>query len=42
MSAMADRVMRTFARFGVPVEDARAIVKDIQEIGEPAFRDARL
>ena len=42
MSAMADRVMRTFARFGVPVGDARAIVKDIQEIGEPAFRDARL
>jgi hypothetical protein len=41
MNAMSDRVVRTFARFGVPVEDARAIVKDIQDIGEPAFLEAR-
>lgn len=41
MSAMSDRVVRTFARLRVPVEDARAIVKDIREIGEQAFLEAR-
>jgi hypothetical protein len=41
MSAMSDRVVRTFIRLSVPAEDARTIVNDIKEIGEPAFREAR-